>query len=56
MCRSAVYLCVACMGNPEDYETMVQLHRASDLPEEKQWLVRLSITEIIFYYISVSAN
>ena len=35
-----MYLCVASMGKPEDYDTMVQLYRAADLPEEKQRLVR----------------
>jgi len=35
-----VYLCVACMGNPADYDTMILLHRSTQIPEEKQRLVR----------------
>jgi len=38
--RSAVYTCVASMGQEEDYNTMLRLHEEEELHEEKERLAR----------------
>jgi len=38
--RSAVYSCVASMGQEEDYNTMLRLHEEEELHEEKERLAR----------------
>ena len=38
--RSCVYMCVGCLGSPDDYDTMVRLYRDTDLHEEKERFVR----------------
>jgi hypothetical protein len=38
--RSVVYLCVGCLGDPKDYDTIVRLYRDTDMHEEKERLFR----------------